>query len=172
MNELIDTLLDITRLEAGQVTPNLKEVELSVIVRDLLAEFTPMAEKRDITLVENIAAVTIKTDPLLLQEVFANLVSNALKYTPSGGKITVTLRKHKEECLFKVTDTGYGIPMESQSLIFTKFFRATNVSSSKASGTGLGLYMAKEIAKILGGKIWFKSEENKGSTFYVSLPLK
>lgn len=172
MNELIDTLLDITRLEAGQVAPDLKEVELSEIVSDVLVEFAPLAKERNITLVENIATVTMKTDPLLLQEVFANLVSNALKYTPAGGKITLILRKNNKECIFEVTDTGYGIPRESQSLIFTKFFRATNVSSSKASGTGLGLYMAKEIVKILGGKIWFKSRENKGSTFYVSLPLK
>lgn len=171
MNELIDTLLDITRLEAGQVTPELKETELAAVVSELMTEFFPVSERHNITFIERIAPITIMTDPLLLHEVFANLVSNAIKYTPDNGTITITLEKRKKDCLFKVADNGFGIPTDSQNLIFTKFFRAANISSSKASGTGLGLYMAKEIVKILGGKIWFTSQENKGSTFYVSLPL-
>lgn len=172
MNELIDTLLDITRIEAGEVTPELKRVDLNVLLQELFVEFAPIAKRHNISITEHTVPMTITTDPLLLKEVFANLISNALKYTPEGGEVNIFLQKDKKECVFKVSDNGVGIPAESQSLIFTKFFRASNIASAGAGGTGLGLYMAREITKILGGKIWFTSKENEGSVFYVSLAIE
>lgn len=105
--------------------------------------------------------------------VIQNLLSNAIKYTPEGGKVEASIDLVKGNgIIFKVSDTGYGIPTDQQNKIFTKLFRADNVVGKDTEGTGLGLYIAKSIVEQSGGKIWFESSENKGTTFYVTLPLK
>ena len=102
-----------------------------------------------------------------------NLLSNAMKYTPPEGKITVGIKKDGINILISVADTGYGIPKEVQPKIFTKMFRADNARVKDPDGTGLGLYIIKETIEKTGGKIWFESPgENKGSIFYVTIPLE
>ena len=104
--------------------------------------------------------------------VIQNLLSNAIKYTPEGGKIEISLSvDEKKNLILKVSDTGYGIPKNQQDKIFTKLFRADNVIGKDTEGTGLGLYIAKSIVEQAGGKIWFESKENIGTTFYVSLVI-
>ena len=110
--------------------------------------------------------------------VFQNLVSNAIKYTPENGEINIKIKKEGENALIVVKDTGYGIPKDAQSKIFTKFYRADNVRTQDPNGNGLGLYIVKAIVEKSKGKIWFESEEDKslpagrhGTTFFVSLPL-
>ena len=123
-------------------------------------------------------------DPKLLRIVFQNLLSNAIKYTPIKGKvgINVSFKKRgtklgtrvlkKNSICIQVSDTGYGIPKNQQDKIFTKLFRADNVREKETEGTGLGLYIIKAIVDNAEGYIWFKSQENKGTTFFICLPLK
>ena len=140
MNELIATLLNIARIESGSIFKAPKQAAL------------------------------LKTDSLIVKEVLANLISNAIKYTPRRGKVTVTVHNQRQWVEFMVEDTGVGIPEQSQDKIFSKFFRAHNVVQKETTGTGLGLYVVRGLVMILHGKIWFKSAEYSGSTFYVALP--
>jgi PAS domain S-box-containing protein len=172
MNELIDTLLDVTKIEAGKLGLDLKMVKLGAICQEIIDELKQYADLKHITLKTDIdTKLETMTDPLLAKEVFANLLSNAIKYTPDNGTITLRLRGKGNMIVYSVQDTGLGIPEGVQDRIFTKFFRAPNVVRKETSGTGLGLYLVKSIVDNLGGKVWFKSKENQGSTFYFELPL-
>ena len=105
--------------------------------------------------------------------VFQNLLTNAIKYTPPKGTIKISIKKNKEDVLVSVSDNGYGIPKKQQENIFTKMFRADNVKLRDTTGTGLGLYIVKSIIEQSAeGNIWFESKENKGTTFYFTIPLK
>ena len=107
--------------------------------------------------------------PQTLWQALSNLLTNASKYTPDGGRVTLKLALESQDVLIQVSDNGYGIPEFQKSRIFEKFFRADNIS--KMEGTGLGLYIVKEIIEASGGKIWFESTEGKGTTFSFTLPL-
>lgn len=170
MNDLINTLLNITRIEAGGVNVRISTVNLSDVVRDLLDESRPGAEERGVNLTSDIATATIvDTDSILIREVYSNLLSNAVKYTPAGGSVAVSLKAHGNNLVFSVRDTGYGIPQSAQDHIFTKFFRADNILGEDVSGTGLGLYLTKTIAESLDGNLWFESKEGSGSLFCFEL---
>jgi len=104
--------------------------------------------------------------------VFQNLLSNAVRYMPDKGKVTISIEKKEPWVLVQVSDTGYGIPENQKSQIFTRFFRAENIKNKEISGTGLGLYIAKSVIGQIGGKIWFKSIEGKGTTFFIKIPLE
>lgn len=173
MNELINTLLDISRIETGQLQINSTSIDYKEIINSIAQEFAPAAADKKINLSLDLpdTPLPIMTDPLLLTEVFSNLLSNAIKYTPPKGKIKVTLAKKNKNILLTVSDTGYGIPKESQINMFSKFFRAGNILQKETFGTGLGLYMVKLIANSVGGKVWFDSQENVGSTFYFLVPI-
>ena len=109
------------------------------------------------------------TQPLMYQ-VIRNLIMNAVEYSSvDSGKVSVDLQKKDREILLKVSDNGIGIPKDEQSKVFGKMYRAKNAKDFNAEGTGLGLYLSKMIMQAAGGKMWFESEENKGTTFYVSL---
>src|SRR3989339_308983 len=112
----------------------------------------------------------VRTDKQLLIEILDNLLSNALKYTPRGGKVNVSVAKEGESIRIDVADTGYGIPQEEQKRIPEKFFRASNVASPVEAGTGIGLYMVYNIVRLIGGTISFVSQENKGTTFTLLFP--
>jgi len=112
----------------------------------------------------------IESDPRLLRIAIQNLISNAVKYTPDGGSITITFEDSVGEKAIIISDTGLGIPKEEQDKVFTKLFRADNVRNIKNSqGTGLGLYLVKSIVETMGGSIGFVSEESRGSTFTIKL---
>jgi PAS domain S-box-containing protein len=172
MNVLIDTLLNITRIEAGGITLKLRPVRLDELSREMLVEFVPAAQAKNITLTAEIPfdLPAMRTDNLLVKEVCANLLSNAIKYTPEGGEVRFEMLDTPNEFHWKVIDNGYGIPHSDQKNIFLKFFRAGNITTRDVSGTGLGLYLIKNIAESLGGELWFESAENKGSTFHFTLP--
>ena len=100
-----------------------------------------------------------------------NLLDNAVSYTPRGGKIIISLREVNNHIEFSVRDTGIGIPKDQQNRVFSRFFRTQGAIRAKTKGTGLGLYITKNIIEAHGGKIWFESEEGKGSVFYFTLPV-
>ena len=116
-------------------------------------------------------SLQVRTDEQLLIEILDNLLSNAYKYTPNGGKVSVRAIEEAENIRIEVTDTGYGIPLAEQERIPEKFFRASNIASPAAAGTGIGLYMVYNIVRLIGGTISFVSKENKGTTFTLLLPV-
>lgn len=173
MNELISTLLNITRIESGTIAVTPKLLEMNRVVEEVIKEISLMAADKSIDLTMQCsgkADLTVKTDTLILKEIITNLISNAIKYTPDEGKVTVTVRAHAKTIQVSVKDNGWGIPKYAQDQIFSKFFRAHNIVKRETTGTGLGLYLVKGLLDRLGGTIWFESEEGKGTTFTFSLP--
>jgi PAS domain S-box-containing protein len=173
MNELINTLLDISRIEEGRLSVAPQTTDLKDILQEIITELQPLAAARSLQLKSTFKAKKSKTttDPLLVKEVCANLLSNAIKYTPERGTVHITLDQNGKDFIFVITDTGYGIPYDEQKRVFTKFFRAENILDKDTSGTGLGLYLVKQVVQNLGGKISFTSTEDKGSTFTFTIPI-
>lgn len=172
MNVLIDTLLNITRIEAGGIHIKIQPIYLVKLTREIVTEFVPAAKAKSITLNTDLPhqMKPVETDSLLIREVCVNLLSNAIKYTPPGGTVNFELTETEKTVQWKVSDTGYGIPLNEQKRIFLKFFRAANITRKDVSGTGLGLYLIKNIAEALGGELRFESVEDQGSTFYFIIP--
>lgn len=175
MNELISTLLNITRMESGTIAVTPKTARLDQLAEEVVKELALMASSKAIKLSVTVTpktGITVTTDQLILKEVLTNLVSNAIKYTPEKGKVSVRLRLQKDNAIVTVKDSGWGIPKFSQDQIFSKFFRAHNIVKRETTGTGLGLYLVKGLIDALGGTIWFKSKEGEGTSFFISLPLQ
>src|SRR3989344_1695448 len=178
MVELVNALLDVASLELGTFVIEPKSTDICKLALSVISEQKPQISSKKMKFsflcAKNVSLM--RTDPKLLRMVMQNILSNAVKYTPNGGKINFNLSlKDKKTISIQVSDNGYGIPKNQQDQIFTKLFRADNVRDKDTDGTGLGLYIVKSIIQNSGGKVWFKSlggEENKGTTFFVTLPLK
>ncbi|HEY4496709.1 MAG TPA: ATP-binding protein [Candidatus Paceibacterota bacterium] len=183
MIELVGALLDVSRLELGTFSVEPENILITDIAEDLIKENEHLIDKKNIKFKtdfdKDLAPAML--DKKLIGIIIQNLLSNALKYTPNGGSVSLDIKlvaivnkkieKGKDQILIKVSDSGYGIPKSQQSKIFTKLFRADNVRSKDTEGTGLGLYIVKSILETAGGDIWFDSVENEGSTFYVIIPV-
>ncbi|OHA17305.1 MAG: hypothetical protein A3C79_03235 [Candidatus Taylorbacteria bacterium RIFCSPHIGHO2_02_FULL_45_28] len=173
MIDLVNTLLDVSRIELGTFNSDPKPIDIFALASSVLNEQKQRIKQKKLTLIPTFASniSTFLTDPKLLRIVFQNLLSNAIEYTPSGGTVGFTISSDTKDTIdVQVSDTGYGIPKDQQNKIFTKFFRADNVRNKDTGGTGLGLYIVKSIVENFGGKIWFESEENKGTLFHAHLP--
>jgi two-component system phosphate regulon sensor histidine kinase PhoR len=172
MTQLVDNLLDLGRIEAG-VGLERKPCHLGTIlveaVDGMRARATAKGQTLQLQPPEGVAVVA--GDAALLRQVITNLVDNAIKYTPGGGNVTVGLAVHDGQAVIRVTDTGIGIAPDDQVRLFEKFFRIRRRDTQDVPGTGLGLAIVKSIVERHGGRVWLESELNKGSTFYVSLPL-
>ncbi|MBI2035717.1 MAG: PAS domain S-box protein [Candidatus Liptonbacteria bacterium] len=181
---LVNALLNVSRVEMGTFSINPEPVSLAGIAEGVLGELAGKLMEKKLKLEKRYdeTLVSINADSKIVWIVFQNLLSNAIKYTPEGGSISLSIIKDGENALIKVTDTGYGIPEDQKSQIFTKMFRADNVKSNEIEGNGLGLYIVKATLEAAGGKIWFESvgghgspsreaTDERGTAFYVTIPL-
>ncbi len=173
MVEMVNDLLNVSRLDLGTLAVQPVLVNLPDIVEEVIKENEPAIENKKLQINKQFAKdfPNVTTDIKMVRMLLQNLITNAVKYTPNGGSVDIILDLKGKEYLLTVIDTGYGIPKSAQDRIFTKLFRAENVMEKEISGTGLGLYMVKSIVEQLGGKIWFESQENKGTKFFVSMPV-
>ena len=173
MVALVNALLNITRIESGRLIVEPVPTDLRGLLEEVLTEIQPKIDERKMKVFLKIDKdlPKINIDPKLISEVFANLLTNAIKYTDMEGKISVSIGKNGNSIVCEVSDNGMGVPVSQKSRIFSKFFRADNALKVEGEGTGLGLYLVKTIVESSGGKIRFESEEGKGSSFFFSLPL-
>lgn len=173
MVELVNSLLNVSRIELGTFSVEPVLSDLKEIADSVISELKPIIseKKMKVQAIYGEGLDKISLDAKLIRIVYQNLFTNALKYTPDGGSITLEIKVKDQTILSSVADTGYGIPQNQQGEIFQKLFRADNVKIKDTGGTGLGLYIVRSIIEqSCGGKIWFESVENKGTTFFFTIP--
>lgn len=174
MRKIVDDLLDLGRIEAG-VGLERERCHLGAILAEVVEDMRARADTKGVTLTSKPTdrAAIVLGDAALLRQAIANLVDNAIKYTPKGGVVRVGLSVSpgKDRAVVSVADSGIGIAQEDQLRLFEKFYRVKGQDTSDSPGLGLGLSIVKSIAERHEGKVWADSELNKGSTFYISLPL-
>lgn len=168
---LLNNVLDLTRLDAGKVRPVHREVEPALAVRRALTGFEPAAEEKGLSFQVDAPAdlASFETDPVRLQQILTNLLSNAVRHSPSGGTIRVVLRGNGPSVDFVVQDDGPGIPAEVQERVFEPFER---FDPHSGLGTGLGLPVSRRLAEVLGGRLSVESSIGKGASFTLTLPAK
>ena len=174
MIALVNDLLNVSRVELGTLSLNPKPFDLTQMIDDVLKDLSSQIKAKHLRVKKVISPdlETFVADPRHIQVILQNLLSNAVKYSPVTGKHTITIRvaKQDRQLALAVKDEGCGVPAEQQSKIFSKLFRADNGRKLSSEGSGLGLYVCKAMVEQLGGKIWFESVEDKGSTFFVAIP--
>jgi len=169
LHQMVDDLLFLGRVDAGALSLDLAEINLVEIAREAIGSARPLAEAQQIGLELDVAAPAhAQADAKRIGQAFDNLIANAIKFTPPGGSIRVSVRQAEDIALLTVTDTGCGIPEDEQGRLFDRFFRSS--TSAHVPGTGLGLAIVKAIVESHGGSITFHSAVNEGTTFTMSLP--
>lgn len=174
MIALINDLLNVSRIEEGRFQYRFVHTSLSELLENVIQEMVSTIKKKDIQFEYKRPShplPMVYIDPQKMRLVLQNLIDNAVKYTPQGGRVTVSTRADNRQVTFSVSDTGVGIPAREQSRIFSKFFRADNVIRMQTDGSGLGLFIVRNIVENHHGSVWFDSVEGKGSTFYFALPV-
>jgi signal transduction histidine kinase len=171
--ELVNDLLDASKLESGTMRLEPAPVDLRGLVEELHEQMLPLAAEKEIALETDLPAELpqLQADRAKLRRVLVNLVSNALKFTPKGGRINVGAAREGAFVRVSVADTGVGIPPEDQRDIFDKYAQARSRATRSEKGTGLGLYITRQLVELHGGKIGVKSEVGKGSTFSFTIPI-
>jgi signal transduction histidine kinase len=174
MQHVLSVLLNVARTEMGTFTTEPRSIDLVAATETILSEFAVQIAHKNITVKKRFpdGGVSITADPEVIRITLDTLISNAVKYTPLRGTITISLSKDVENVHIAVADTGAGIPINLQSKVFTRLFHTTHTvaTDSEDSSNGLGLYLVKSIVESHGGRVWFASAEHQGSTFYVDLP--
>lgn len=169
LTRLITELLDVTRIQAGKLQFNTTKFDFDNLIAETVEEVQRTSSTHKIVITKN-TSIKIKADRERLGQVLVNLLSNAIKYSPKAHQVNVSSIKYKDILKVSVQDFGIGIPKERQRQIFKRFYRVD--SEADFAGLGLGLYIASQIVRRHGGKIWVKSKDKKGSTFIFTLPLK
>jgi signal transduction histidine kinase len=170
LNTLIDTVLDVTRSQQGRLQIEVQRLELTELVRQVVDELRPMLERHTLDVHLPAETITVLGDEIRLTQVLNNLLNNAIKYSPLGGTVDLSLNRNEEWISITVRDEGIGIPQADLVRLFQPFFRAANVDPKKISGFGLGLHTVHDIVTLHGGTITAESTEGQGSVFTVRLP--
>ena len=169
LRTLVEDLLDVSRIEQNRLPIALEELDLVKIVLDIADEMTVLANEKGLELKKAVPdALSVAADPERLKQIVVNLLSNAIKYTPSGS-VEIQIKEDKENVLLTVADTGLGISAEDMKKLFSKFYRVKTQQTAEISGTGLGLWIAREIAQKMGGDLKVESIEGVGSHFTLVL---
>ncbi len=179
MIAIINDLLNVDYMEVDRSDYNFLPVDLPPLIESVLFEFTNQAESKAITLKFNkppSASPPVSADPIKLSMVLENLIDNAVKYTPQGGQVTVSMsdariNSARSDLEVVVSDSGIGIPLVERDKIFHRFFRGSNATKVQTDGTGLGLFISRDIVEKHGGAIWFESVAGQGTQFHFTLPL-
>ncbi|MCX7840233.1 MAG: cell wall metabolism sensor histidine kinase WalK [Anaerolineae bacterium] len=173
LHQLSQELMDLALIESGQMPIKLVPTPLQQLVANVLQVFQPQIERKHLIFHQDLPdSLNVLADATGVQRVLGNLLHNAIKFTPSGGRITLRARQTDEMVEIQVQDTGIGIPAEALPRIFERFYKVDQArTAGKTRSTGLGLAIAKHLVEAHGGKIWAESVEGKGSTFYFTLPL-
>jgi len=173
MQQLVGDFLNISSLELGGVEARPIPIDLIELINDQISEIIGLAADAGvkISFSEPKEPATVSTDPALLGQAIHNIMTNAIRYkATSAAEIKIKIKKQPQNYVITVADNGIGIPEDSQHKIFQRLYRADNAVKQHTQGTGLGLYLVKKIVETLGGKIWFESQENVGTTFFIQLP--
>lgn len=173
LSVIVSDLLDVARIETGSLELRYEELDLPELVAEACAALAPNAAEKNIELRQDLheGRAALVTDRACLSRALVNLIGNAVKFTDAGGAVTVRVTAADGEATISVQDTGPGIPQESRSRLFQRFSQLDASSTREHGGTGLGLYITKQLVESLQGRIWLESEVGLGSTFYVALPL-
>jgi signal transduction histidine kinase len=174
LSNMMEDLLDLNRLQHGNVQLNLAQLEASEVITSVVSGLNPLFKEKsqELTFTANGHDYRLLADPRRMEQILANLLVNANKYSPEGRKVEISLSKDESNLLIRISDKGPGIPLEEQKMIFNRFYRRpVHEQGTKISGTGLGLPITRNLVELHGGKIWVESQPGQGSTFFVQLPL-
>ena len=173
LDKLTEDLLDVTRLQAGRLVLSRAPTDLVALIRHMVTQRQMTTRQFAFSLDTEHTSLVVEVDRVRIEQVLTNLLSNAIKYSPQGGPIELTIREEVEPhaALLSIRDRGIGIPVGQQERIFGRFVRAENARASEITGTGLGLYLSRELVERHGGRLWFESTEGEGSTFFMALPI-
>lgn len=173
MIELVEHLLNVSRIELGTISINPEAVDVVSLIDAVLADLGIRIRQKDLKINKQVSDNPIAmADRDALRIVLQNIISNAAEYSYPSSAITIVVTKKDDHLLIRVADTGCGIPIDQQYHIFTKLFRATNANKLSTTGSGLGLYISKSLVERMNGKIWFTSTENIGTTMHIEIPSK
>jgi two-component system phosphate regulon sensor histidine kinase PhoR len=173
MTRLTEDLLVLARVESGEDKLRPEPIDVGEVLNDAKESFAGIAQTRGVSLdVEGSAACHVTADKYAIQQVFANLIENAIKYSPAGGTVVLGAKSNGDGVEFHVRDSGPGISFEHQHRLFERFYRVDTSRSRDSGGTGLGLAIVKHIVMNHGGTVWVESELNHGATFYFTLPAR
>ena len=173
LNSIISDLLTLVRLDQREVPLNIVELNLGDLLQNILKRLAPLAKKKDINLIyESHREINAEIDEVKFSLALTNLIENAIKYTPDGGNVNVILQGDLQDAIITVQDTGIGIAKDEQSKIFERFYRTDKTRNRETGGTGLGLAITYKTIVMHNGSIVVESEEGKGSTFSVQIPLR
>jgi len=170
LNRLVDDILLVDRVDAGQMSLKMRAVDVNALIQDVVATFRPLTDSHRFPLDLDPALRTIDGDHDRLAQAITNLVSNAVKYSPAGGTVTIATRNDGADVIISVRDEGIGIARKDLSRIFDRFERVETGIAGRIAGTGLGLSIVQEIVSLHGGRVWAESKLGLGSTFYLALP--
>ncbi len=169
ISNMVNELLDLSKIDNNEIIINSRFFSLNSLINEIIEKQTNLS-KVTIEVAGNDKECVVFCDKEKIEQVFENLLNNAIKYSKNKAPVKVNISKNSDDVVVSVQDYGIGIPENSQQDIFKKFYR-TEISSEKAEGLGIGLYISKGIIERHNGKIWFESEEGRGSIFYFSLPV-
>lgn len=170
LNMLLDSLLDVSRLDAGTIIPHETTFSVAAVLERLVTEFTPQADDKQIAFSSVPSSALVRTDPTLLYRVIQNFLSNAVRYT-SQGRVLIGCRRYGRKLRIEVLDTGVGIPEPLQQEIFKEFFQVGNLERDRTKGLGLGLAIVQRLGTLLRCRVTVKSKEGRGSAFGIEVPL-